>query len=93
MNDEFLSVHNHREQAVFRAVVDAAERFPILANDRGLLADVACVALNRIQPRYIRHDVDYAFYLTDSERAEEDRTIAEAVDFAFRFVHSRVSTR
>ena len=93
MSEEFISVHNHREQAVFSAVAEAAERFPDVSNDPALLADVACVALNRLQPRYIRHDVDYAFYLSDSERAEEERLTAEAVDSAFKFVQSRVAKK
>ena len=33
-----------------------------------MLADVACVALNRLPARYVRHDVDMVFYLTEQER-------------------------
>ena len=36
----------------------AAKRFPQLATPE-LLADIACVALNRLPPRYIRHEVDF----------------------------------
>ena len=58
-----------------------------------ILADVACVALNRLPPRYIRHEVDFAFYLSDKERANTERAISEAVNFAFEFVQARIAMR
>jgi Late competence development protein ComFB len=51
------------------------------------------VALNRLQPRYIRHEVDFAFYLTDKERSDTERHVAEAVEFAFGFVQARSAMR
>jgi hypothetical protein len=93
MTIDFTSVRNQHEQAVFQAVQDAVPRYPGLARQPELLADVACVALNRLQPRYIRHEVDYAFYLTERERAEQDRSLAESVDFAFGFVQARAAMR
>jgi len=93
MAADFSSIQNHHEQAVFRAVVDASPRYPAVANNPELLADVACVALNRLLPRYIRHEVDYAFYLSERERAEQDRSVCESVDFAFEFVQARLAMR
>lgn len=58
-----------------------------------LLVDVACVALNRLPPRYIRHEVDFAFYLTEAERLEIDVAIKEAVSYAFNFVRARLALR
>ena len=40
-------------------------------------------------PRYIRHEVDLAFFLTERERVENERLIADAVDHAFGFVQAR----
>jgi hypothetical protein len=40
-------------------------------------------------PRYIRHTADMAFFLTDKERAEMARSVAESVDFAFGYVQAR----
>jgi hypothetical protein len=54
---------------------------------------VACVALNRLPSRYIRHAVDLAFYQTEKERLENDRQVGEAVTFAFEFVQARVAMR
>lgn len=90
---DFDSVHNHHERAVFEAVTLAAQtRYPQM-NDPELLSDIACVALNRLPPRYIRHVVDFTFYLTERERAENERAIAEAVEFAFEFVQARRAMR
>ncbi|WP_284620001.1 late competence development ComFB family protein [Aquabacterium humicola] len=86
---DFSSVHNIHESAVFEAVANAAPRYPGLAESADLLADVACVALNRVAPRYIRHDVDLAFFLTERERADNERAIRDAVEHAFGFVQAR----
>ncbi|EHR71341.1 Late competence development protein ComFB [Burkholderiales bacterium JOSHI_001] len=90
---DFTSVHNHHEQSVFQAVMQASTRFPGVAGKPDLLADVACVALNRLAPRYVRHDVDLAFYLTEHERGELDKAIAHAVDQAYGFVQARQAMR
>ena len=52
---DFTSVYNTHEKTIFEAVTAAAPRYPGIADDPGLLADVACVALNRMPPPYIRH--------------------------------------
>jgi hypothetical protein len=93
MSVDFASISNHNERAVFDAVLSAAPRYPGIADQHDLLADVACVALNRLQPRYIRHPVDFAFYLTDDERADSQRLVGEAVDYAFGFVQARAAMR
>lgn len=86
---DFSSVYNTHEKAVFEAVAIAAPRYPGLADDAGLLADVACVALNRMPPQYIRHSVDLAFFTTEKERLATRRNIDESVDFAFGYVQAR----
>ena len=93
MNVDFTSVRNSNERAVFEAVAAGAQGFPGLVHDPELLADVACVALNRLQPRYIRHEVDFTFYLSDKERAETERHVADAVEFAFGYVQARTAMR
>lgn len=93
MSADFSSVRNHNERAVYEAVVRHADRFPGLAHQRDLLADVACVALNRLPPRYIRHEVDFVFYLSERERGESERQLLEAVDYAFGFVQARTAMR
>ena len=86
---DFSSVHNTHEQTIFDAVVAAASRYPAVADEVDLLADVACVALNRMPPHYIRHSADLAFFSTDKERQATKRNIEESVDFAFGYVQAR----
>lgn len=90
---DIASIHNAQEKAVFAAVAEMARHFPHLQENDDALADIACVALNRLPPRYIRHDVDFAFYQTERERTETERAIAEAVEFAFGFVQARNAMR
>jgi hypothetical protein len=89
MGNQFDLVHNHHERGVFAAVLQLAPRYPQLT-EPDLLADVACVALNRLPPRYICHEVDFMFYLSDRERAESQAAIDEAVNSAFAFVLARL---
>ena len=90
---DIASIHNNHEKAVFAAVHEMAEHFPHVLDNADMLADIACVALNRLPPRYIRHDVDFAFFQTDRERTESERSICEAVEFAFGFVQARNAMR
>ena len=93
MTPDFTSVRNHNERAVYDAVMRQAPQFPGVAHSAELLADVACVALNRLPPRYIRHEVDFVFYLSERERGDSDRQLAEAVEYAFGFVQARTAMR
>jgi hypothetical protein len=88
---EFDSIHNHHERAVFEAVLAERPSYPGVPD--AVLADVACVALNRLPPRYIRHEVDYAFYLTEQERDFNAVQLNQAVKYAFEFVQARNAVR
>ena len=90
MSTNFEQVHNYYERLVFEEVLRRAQKHPDLMPDA--LADVACVALNRLPARYVRHDVDLMFYLTEHERHAIAVSIEAALDFAFTFVTER-STR
>ena len=87
MSTEFETVHNFFERVIFHEVAQRPSGHPDMNGE--LLADVACVALNRIAPRYIRHDVDLMFYLTESERHQMEQNIESALQFAFDFVRER----
>ncbi len=85
----FEQVHNYYERLVFEEVARRAEEFPAFTLD--MLGDVACVALNRLPARYVRHDVDMMFYLTEHERHAIELALEEALQFAFGFVLERAS--
>jgi hypothetical protein len=91
MSADFTSIHNFYERAVFEAVVGQAATYPGVTATQW--PDVACVALNRLPPRYIRHEVDLAFYLTDKERTALEHAVAESVAYAFEFVQARTAMR
>ena len=93
MNVDFASITNYYERIVEAAVLEAAPRFPGIAGSKELLVDVACVALNRLPPRYIRHEADLVFYLSDRDRIEGERQVADAVEHAFGFVQARAAMR
>lgn len=91
MNINFEQVHNYYERVVFEAVANLAGSYPSYSAD--MLADVACVALNRLPARYVRHDVDMMFYLTEPERRAIDDGLQDALGFAFNFVGERMAKR
>lgn len=83
----FEQVHNYFERLVFEEVARRADAHPEFTAD--MLGDVACVALNRLPARYVRHDVDMMFYLTEHERHAIELSMEEAMQFAFNFVLER----
>ncbi|MBL0718463.1 late competence development ComFB family protein [Piscinibacter sp. Jin2] len=91
MNPSFESIHNIHEAAVIETVLALQGDYPAVAPD--LLPDVACVALNRLPPRYIRHSVDLAFYQDEKEREELARLQQSTVRLAFEFVQARRAMR
>lgn len=74
----FDSIHNYYETLVVRELI---ERYAADINtmNEDYLQDVACLALNMLPARYVRHDVDMAFFLTSSERAKISATVSEAL--------------
>jgi len=91
MAADFESLRNYYERQVVEQVMKQAKGFPMMTEENH--PDVACVALNRLPPRYIRHEVDLAFYLTEKERTNNERQVAEAVKYAFEFVQARYAMR
>ena len=85
----FEQVHNYFERLVFEDVARRSEAHPEFTSD--MLGDVACVALNRLPARYVRHDVDMMFYLTEHERHAIEQALEEALQFAFGFVQDRTA--
>ena len=85
----FEQVHNYFERLIFEEVAKRSEDHPEFTID--MLSDVACVALNRLPPRYVRHDVDMMFYLTERERHAIELSMEDALHFAFGFVMERTT--
>lgn len=74
----FDSIHNYYETLVVRELIQTFVE-DIRNIDEDYLQDIACIALNMLPSRYVRHDVDMAFFLSTTERAEMDKSVKEAV--------------
>lgn len=80
------SVHNYYEQMVFDQILRTVDR---ASTDSEYLADLACVTLNRLPARYVRHDVDMTFFMTPIEMEEMIIRVVDAVNEAVNYVESR----
>lgn len=78
-------IHNHYEKLVFNEVM-RVQADKSSGYEESVLVDVVCVALNKLPARYLRHDVDFAYFLTDDERNDMDKKVAKAVKDAFELV-------
>lgn len=58
-----------------------------LENETDFLSDIACVALNQLPARYVRHNVDMVFYMTLEEREQYQAVVEEAVLMAIDYVN------
>jgi hypothetical protein len=89
MDYNFEQVHNFYERLVFEEVSRWAQEPMYASFTSDMLSDVACLALNRLPARYVRHDVDFMFYLTEQERLAIDQSLEQVLQFAFPFVRER----
>jgi hypothetical protein len=76
-------IHNYYEHLVLDRIVElkvADEK------DDNYIADLCCLALNQLPPRYIRYEVDMSFYLAQNERQQMEMNTLEAVNKAITFL-------
>lgn len=79
----FESVHNYYETLVFSEIQARPE---LKQEEDDFISDVACVALNQLPARYMRHQVDMVFYMTQQERQQIQDDVKNAVEFALNYV-------
>lgn len=85
MNDD---IHNYYEKLVLEEI----ERLSVDKNrDDDYIADLCCLVLNRLPPRYIRYEVDMAFYLPQSKRLDMELNVRNAMREAIEFLDARRS--
>ncbi len=72
-------IHNFYEKLVLEEIEKRKlnERY---SDD--VMADFCCTVLNQLPPRYIRYDVDMAFYLTQTDRLDMEQRVEVAINFA-----------
>jgi hypothetical protein len=79
-------IHNYYEKLLLDHLVELR-----LDNeyDTEYLADLCCIVLNQLPPKYIRYEVDMAFYLPQTERFEMLMKVREAVGKAKDFLDTQ----
>jgi hypothetical protein len=80
------NIHNYYEPMVLEEI---QRQLQGAVRDADFIADVACVSLNHLPPRYIRYAVDMAFYLSPKESQEMEEKVSAAVRAALQFVEQR----
>lgn len=76
-------IHNYYEKLVMQYFdsINIEEKY-----DADFIADLTCVVLNQLPTRYIRHEVDMAFYLPPSERFDMEAKVKKAISKALEFM-------
>lgn len=74
------SIHNYYESLVLEEIYNRCYDLDV---DSDQLADIACIALNLIPPKYIRHNIDMSFHMTDEDYLKYKKTVENAVETAF----------
>ena len=78
-------VHNYYEKLVFEQIDRQLKKQNIeMADD--LIEDMACIALNKLPPRYVRFDIDTTFYMTPEEIYFVEKSVESAVNDAIIFI-------
>jgi hypothetical protein len=57
--------------------------------DSEYVADIACVALNQLPAKYVRHVIDASFFMTEEEHGLAIAAVVDAVRKAIAFIDER----
>ena len=82
------NIHNYYEQLVLNRLQEIIGQ----TDDHDFMEDIACVALNQLPARYVRHNVDMVYYLTADEREAMQQQIEKAVTHAIEYVSAHRKT-
>lgn len=80
------SITNYNEQLVLD---ELQKQLGDRTIDEGTYSDIMCIALNNLPSKYIRHSVDCAYYLGDSERSALDDKVKKAVTEALAYIDAQ----
>ncbi len=82
---DFTSIHNFYEHLVIDYLkTEVIPKYSDKSVD--FFLDVACYALTKLPSRYMRHEIDMAFYLESEERAKMIIEVKNSVDSAVIFI-------
>ncbi|EGV30491.1 Late competence development protein ComFB [Thiorhodococcus drewsii AZ1] len=86
------NIGNYYERLVMECIREAIETDKA-PDEAAYIEDLACVALNNLPPRYIRHSIDLASHLSDEEQDRMQRQVNEAVEKARMTIQRRSEDR
>lgn len=87
INVEYDSVENYYKRLVLDYIISQHGDAEFVRRP-GTIEDIACLALNQLPPRYVRHAIDTAFYITIEEQREMIGAVKAAVNRAVDYVIS-----
>lgn len=79
-------IHNYYEHIVLERIEQLGLHETKSAD---YIADLCCMALNKVPPRYIRYEVDMAFFLPQLERISMEQEVADAIAQGIRVLDAR----
>jgi len=89
---ERSEIHNYYEHLVF----DYIDRH-VVPNCQGksddYFLDIACVALNKLPTRYVRYEVDMAFFLHQQDRLDMQTAVRESIKEAKTYIDEHFDSR
>lgn len=89
---ELSEIHNYFEHLVFDYI-----NLHIIpsSNDKpdDYFLDIACVALNKLPTKYVRYEVDMAFYLQQDDRETMRTSVRDAVKEAKLYIDEHFESR
>ncbi len=84
------NIHNYYEKMVTDIL---AEHYAGRFESQEQLADIACIALNHLPPRYYRHEIDMAFYISPNEHHDMETKVRQAVEHAIEYLEKHQGQR
>lgn len=76
------TITNYYEKLVFDEIAIISSKRNLTLDEDAIL-DIACVALNQLPARYVRHQVDTVFYSRGEDNVKMSSEIESAVSSAF----------
>ncbi|MBK1716697.1 late competence development ComFB family protein [Thiocystis violacea] len=82
------NIKNYYERLVMECIQDTLGESEEAA-DGDFVEDLACLTLNALPPRYVRHTVDLSSHLGDADREAMNQEVMRAVDNALTTIRRR----
>ena len=78
-------IHNYYEHLVIEQI-EAMGFYQNKTTD--FIADLTCLVLNQLPPRYIRYEVDMAFFLPISERTQMEMNVSHSITISVEYLEA-----